>query len=395
MAGAGSTLRIAMVAPFGLKPKGSMAVRALPLARALAERGHAVKVIMPAWHTPTEPPRTWQDGAITLEYVSLGPFAGHASAPWIMRRMVSSALAWRPDIVHAFKPKAYAGLAAWALWQRRCQPGASALVVDEDDWEGRGGWEELEPYSLPLKAFFRWQERWGLTHCHAVTVASRALQTLVWSLGVRPEQVTLLPNGSTLPARDGSFGVTAPVVLLYTRFAEFAPERAAATFAQVATLVPGARLRVVGRALHAEHDAAFDRAVASAGLTGRVERLGWLEPEELPSALTGCRVAIFPFDDTLVNRCKCPVKLADLLRLGIPVVADDVGEVASYVADGETGFRVPGADVATMASRTAQLLVDNALAERMSRAAQQRYAALFDWRQLAVSAETAYVDILR
>jgi len=31
-------------------------------------------------------------------------------------------------------------------------------------------------------------------------------------------------------------------------------------------------------------------------------------------------VALYPFDDNLINRTKCPVKLTDLLYAGIPVV---------------------------------------------------------------------------
>ena len=120
-------LRIAMVGPFGLRPKGTMAVRALPLAQALAERGHAVKLIMPPWHTPNEPARIWREGAVELEYVALGPLADHASAPWTTRRLVQAARAWQPDVVHGFKPKAYAGLSMWALWQQRVRgPGAGA-----------------------------------------------------------------------------------------------------------------------------------------------------------------------------------------------------------------------------------------------------------------------------
>ncbi len=391
-------LRIAMLGPFGLRPKGTMAVRALPLAQALANRGHSVKVIMPAWHTPHEAPRTWQEGDVALEYVPLGPLPGHAAAPWIVRRMLRSALAWSPHVVHAFKPKAYAGLTAWRLWQRRHRPGAPALLVDEDDWEGRGGWEAVEAYPPAQRALFRWQERWGLTHCHGVTVASQALQTLAWSLGAPPAQVTYLPNGSTLPPLDAPPAAAPPVVLLYTRFAEFDPARPVAVLQALAERVPAVRLRVVGQALDPARDAAFDRAVAAAGLEARVERCGWAPLEELPALLAGCRLALWPFDDDLINRCKCSVKLADLLRLGLPVVADAVGEVGRYVAHGETGWLTPPGDVAAMVERAAQLLGDAALAERMGQAARRRYETLFDWNHLAITAEAAYeraLDLLQ
>ena len=41
-------MRIAFVAPFGLRAKGTTRARVLPLARELARRGHTVAVFVPA-----------------------------------------------------------------------------------------------------------------------------------------------------------------------------------------------------------------------------------------------------------------------------------------------------------------------------------------------------------
>ena len=209
-----------------------------------------------------------------------------------------------------------------------------------------------------------------------------------------PQQVLYLPNGSTLARPAQRVVPERPTVLLYTRFAEFDPARAVEVLARIAERVPGVRMRVVGAALHPEQDAALARAVAARGLEAQIERLGWLPPEELPEALAACQVALFPLDDTLINRCKCSVKLADLLHLGVPVVADRVGEASSYLSDGESGFLTPPGDVAAMAERAVRLLNDPALAERMSQAAQARYDALFDWPQLAERVEGLYAQAL-
>src|SRR5438105_4606679 len=42
-------MRIAFIAPFGLQPKGTVSARMLPLAHALAQRGHQVRIIIPPW----------------------------------------------------------------------------------------------------------------------------------------------------------------------------------------------------------------------------------------------------------------------------------------------------------------------------------------------------------
>ncbi|MER3458571.1 MAG: glycosyltransferase family 1 protein, partial [Chloroflexota bacterium] len=55
-------MRIAMIGPFGLRPKGTIAARALPLAQTLAARGHAVTLILPPWSWPEDAGRTWEEG---------------------------------------------------------------------------------------------------------------------------------------------------------------------------------------------------------------------------------------------------------------------------------------------------------------------------------------------
>ena len=49
----GPPLRIALIAPFGLRPKGTASARALPLGQALAARGHHVRLIVPPWDDPS------------------------------------------------------------------------------------------------------------------------------------------------------------------------------------------------------------------------------------------------------------------------------------------------------------------------------------------------------
>jgi hypothetical protein len=170
-------MRVAMIGPFGVKPKGTMAVRALPLAKALARRGHQVALFLPPWSYPVDAGRMWEEENVRVENVAITPRF------MIAPRLVARALGWHPDVIHCFKPKAYAGLAAWLLWQmRRVGATRARLVIDEDDWEGAGGWNEIENYTWLQRSFFAWQEQWGLKHCDAVTVASRGLETIVWSL---------------------------------------------------------------------------------------------------------------------------------------------------------------------------------------------------------------------
>jgi len=390
-------MRIAMIGPFGLHPKQTMRSRALGLARPLVARGHAVRLFMPPWETPEEAGREWAEDGVELRYVPLrGGVAG------ITRALVRETLAWRPDIVHAFKPKAYSGLAAEWLW--RFHRGGPRLVMDTDDWEGAGGWNDLAPYSPLQKRFFTRQERWGLTHAHAVTVASRTLESLVWSLGVPPGRVAYVPNGPGIPLRDVCADERAamrarlglgerPTVLIYSRLFEFDTARLAAVLAGVRAARSDVVVLLVGAGLYAADSARFREQLGAAGLLHATVDVGWTAREELPAMLGAADVGLYLMDDTLLNRTKCPVKLADMLAAGVPVVAEAVGQVTEYVRDGRTGVVVTSGDVAGLVAAAARLLENPPERGRLGAAARADARARFNWEQLAARAVQAYAAV--
>ena len=429
-------MRIAFIGPFGLEPKGTMQVRALPLARALAGRGSQVALFLPPFHGPPSvppacggealhtgsrpmdapsgpsadggealrtgsrpmdaPPVPSAGGGEALESVivenvpvSKLPLLGYVITSW---RLAQRALAWRPDVIHCFKPKAYSGLAHWLLWQRRkLTRQRFRLVLDSDDWEGWGGWNELEPYPLWQKHFFAWQERWGLTHADAVTVASRALQTIVWSLGVSPVQVFYVPNGKWQMASGERRGVRGegPTILLYTRFFEFDVRRVVALLGRVRERAPKARLLVVGKGLFGEEEQLLAEA-AAAGLEQAIEYVGWVQAEQLPNYFAAAHCAIYPFDDTLVNRTKCAVKLLDLLAAGVAVVAEAVGQNQEYIQHGRSGLLIPPGDDDAFVDAIVQVLQEPELRAALAAGAQRRIATHFQWNQLAEQVEQIY-----
>jgi glycosyltransferase involved in cell wall biosynthesis len=393
-------MNIVMIGPFGLRPKGTMAVRALPLARELVQRGHRVAIVAPPWNYPADSGSTYTDGGVQVINIKLPPrlpAVWHLAITW---RLLRAALAQNPDVVHCFKPKAYSGLAALALQLARgLRLTRVRIVVDSDDWEGRGGWNEIERYSRVQRAFFAWQEGWGLSHADAVTVASRALQTIVWSLGVAPARVAYVPNGvasgkwSAAAGNNDSAARQAarvyPTLLLYTRFFEFSVERAVRIIAGTLSAVADAHVIVVGAGLFGE-EKAFVAQIAAAGLADRVTYAGWRAPDELPAIFAGADVAIYPFDDTLINRCKCAVKLIDLLAAGVAVVADGVGQNNEYIEHQVSGILVEPGDDAAFINWVRRLLHDKDLRRSLGDKARRRMADHFTWAQLAARVEDCY-----
>ena len=387
-----------MIGPFGLKPKGTMSVRALPMAKALAARGHQVSVLLPPWSNPDDSGRSYEDDGVRVENIKLPPGIPLAFHVLVTQRLISRARKLEPDVIHCFKPKAYAGLSAYWIWRlKRLGLWRVRLVVDADDWEGAGGWNDRERYPWAQRRMFAWQEQWGLRHSDALTVASRALESIAWSLGVKPERVFYVPNGVDVGnwrLEIGDSGrspsnLQSPVILLYTRFFEFGVERVVEVFARVLRAIPEARLLVVGKGLFGEEERLLDMA-RQAGWADRVEYAGWIDPDRLPEAFARADAALYPFDDTLLNRAKCPVKLTDLLAAGVPVVADAVGQNMEYIQSNETGILVDSGDVEAMTQAVVALLLDPARARWLGRAAAHDVRARFGWDRLAESVERAY-----
>ena len=352
-----------------------------------------------------------QDAGVEIENIELPagvPGWFHASTT---RRLAQRALDFQPEVIHCFKPKAYAGLAAWWLWQlKRAGRVKARLIVDTDDWEGAGGWNDQvkrqssavsrqssaasSQYSWAQKKMFAWQEQWGLTHNDGVTVASRALQSIVWSLGVRPEHVKYVPNGvvnSESRIQNLEFRIPHSQwhILLYTRFFEFKIERVLEVLRRVVAQEPGAKLVVVGRGFNGEEEQLLLQAEAIR-LRGSIEYAGWVDVADLSAFFAQASVAIHPFDDTLINRAKCSVKLIDLLSAGVPVVADAVGQNTEYIRHNETGLLVPGGDAAAMANAVVDLLRDREKAARLGAQAARDVAERFSWDRLVESVEQVY-----
>ncbi|MBI1876837.1 MAG: glycosyltransferase family 4 protein [Chloroflexi bacterium] len=411
-------MKVVFIGPFGLQPKATMSVRALSLGQALAARGHEITMLIPPWDDPGRAGQVWEDGGVKVINVKLPPRLPLLFHILLTRTLVAEALVVKPEVIHFFKPKAYSGLAHLGLWWLRRLTGLPVrLVVDADDWEQ--AWNELGPYSAAQKRLFVWQEKWGLRHADAITAASRALEKLVTTqVEGDSARVFYLPNGccpqgmsgdrrpetgsisspspvSRLPSPDAAtvrerwrLG-DAPTILLYSRFWEFRLGRIVTLVREVAAQLPQARWLMVGQGLQGE-DKVLAVLLAEAGLAEYVRFAGWLPLGEAPAYFAAANVAVYPYDDTPINRTKCSVKLISLLQAGLPVVADAVGQNVEYIQQGLSGILTPAEDDAAMAAALVALLQDPAQQRKLGQAARQYLAENFDWAYLAQKAERAY-----
>jgi glycosyltransferase involved in cell wall biosynthesis len=236
-------------------------------------------------------------------------------------------------------------------------------------------------------------------------------------MGVSPEKVFYVPNGVSqkqeartkkqdMESAQSSVLHPASCILLYTRFFEFPVSRVLDVLLRVREQVSDVRLLVVGKGLFGEEEKLFrlaeqvsltvqDMSASSSpcppvSFSSDITYLGFIPAANLPSAFAQATVAIYPFDDTLVNRAKCAVKLCDLLVAGVPVVAEAVGQNREYVRHGETGLLVEAGDVDGFAAAVVRLLEDASLRKRLGSAAARDLRERFAWERLVETVERAY-----
>ncbi len=390
-------MKIVFLAPFGIRPKGTLIARMLPLADELQRFGHKVTIVSPPYTNPEDSGKVETLRGVKIRNIELCR-GGATAAPKLAWRMYRAAISEQPDLIHLFKPKGYGGLAAMIIAQfRRMGIRQPQLFVDMDDWEGRGGMNDLHPYSPAEKAMFQFQEEWIPLQARGVTVASRTLQAKAWGMGIPPQRVLYLPNCvEDVPPGDGQsvrecLGISSesPVLLLYTRFFEFSQEKVHFLFTEISQRVPGVRFLVVGKGRNNEEELLMAKG-GELGFASALVMGGWLEPDDIPSYLAAADVALYPFSDTLINRSKCPAKLTEILRAGVAVVADSVGQLAEYIKPGVSGVLCDPDHWQEMADRAVELLLDKTLRSGLADAGRVYLLEEFAWKVYAAKLDQFY-----
>lgn len=397
-------MNICFVAPFGLRPKGTVLARMVPLAAALQARGHHLSIVAPPYTNPEDSGRVEMVQGIELRNIVLPPGGKVLATPVMTWRMLRAVQEIEPELIHLFKPKGYGGLAAMlhialARWHTCNAP----LCVDSDDWEGSGGMNELHSYGSVEKRLYAFQEKWLSKRACGVSVASRALQQLTTEqLGVQPQRILYLPNGvQSRPEGNGRrirelLGVTEnqPVVLLYTRFFEFAQAPLHQLLQDLVKALPELKILVVGQGSQGQHELLL-KAAHERGFSHAVHSAGWVEPDTIPDWIAAAQVAIYPFDNTLTNRTKCPAKLTELMLAGLPVVAHAVGQVQEYLdVAGQELLCRPG-DWNSMRDKVLVLLQDRSRAAELGRQLREDVVKRYSWTDAATRLEQFYDDVCR
>jgi glycosyltransferase involved in cell wall biosynthesis len=401
-------MRIVMIAPFATYPKSTIRIRMLPIAKRLHKNGHNVRIVVPPYDNISQSGLAYEIDGVYIENIIFTdiPVARYFLA---LLRIVKKTIAFKPDAIYFFKPKGYSGLAAMFISVMRYLGllGKIRLILDTDDWEGYGGFCDLymkySVYPKYVLDFFNFQERWIPKRMDAITVASVALKEQMLMNHITSKKIFYVPNGASeqpyyicndadvLRLRSSLGLGHSQTILLYTRFFEYEIRQVVRIVKLVSRQLSDVKFIVVGKGDFQEEEE-LKRLLVSERLERFVIMVGWIDHKEVPKYLALADVAIYPFDDTLLNRSKCPGKLIELMQAGKPIVAHAVGQIKEYIENETSGILVQSNDDLNFSAQILRLLADDSLRKKLSDNAKVQITTRFNWDDMMGAVEQALID---
>ncbi len=378
-------MRIAFVGGFAFSPKGTIQARAYPLAAELVNLGHEVTIFLTPYDNLADSGRQWTESGVRIRNLSLG--STPMSYPRLLVDLWRELKEYRPYLIHIFKPKGFSG----AVGSYHLVKGRQAVVVDCDDWEGWGGWNEVKSYPWVIKEFIDRQERWMMRRAPALTVASRSLNRRVLEARGSESGVYYVPNGVFAETTSSIYATTSSrspaeirrevhlpegPLILYS--GHFEPAEDPMFLCRVSARVAEenrAGLVLVGDGPEQQRVRDFFAQRPAA----RVHYFPRLPHAQFLQLVHACDIAAFPYPDNQVHRSKCSARIVDYMRMGKAVITSAVGQNLEYLENSKSGLLVPPDDEDAFSAGLELLLRYPELRARLGNNARTRIQKAFSW----------------
>lgn len=188
-------------------------------------------------------------------------------------------------------------------------------------------------------------------------VPSRDMASRLVEMGVDPKQLTVVPHHVDLATWTPSTSAGRGILFA----GRLAPERGLDHVVEAAAALPSETFYVAG---DGPERAALEAKLAVRGVQN-VQLLGHVEGVQLRQLFRSVRAVLYP-TQTLET---FGLTVLEAMASGKPVIASKLGAVQDLVRDGETGFLYDANRPDQAVDAIKKLLVNDALAERMGRAA--------------------------
>lgn len=372
-------MKILLIHPHDIfSPQEPWTIRIVSIAKGLKSAGREVKLIYF--------PLNWRAGMHPCEIdgIPVIPLSRRIGPATLLRNIIKvyKISAWA-DIIHFQKCFHWASLpAAFSALLRR-----KPLHYDWDDWEEKIFIASNKKPFLPVVLFLRLLEKYIPQIADTISVSSLRLEQLCICSGVKKEKIILAPVGADLdkfnpsiPA-DGvkkKYGINGPLVLYVGQlhggqYAHLFIESAG----KVLQSFPDASFMIVGDGWRAAGLREYAQRLKQANIifTGAVSHT------EVPRYIAAADICVACFEDDDVARCKSPLKIAEYLACGKPVVASNVGEVRRMING--CGILVEAGSAQSLAEGVILLLQNNELRTKISTTARRQAEKMHNWAMTA------------
>src|SRR5438128_3587273 len=338
------------------------------LAAALQRRGHDVLLAATALEGENPPP----EGVLLGQLPNTEP----ELTAWLTARLRE----FRADVVlERYSLASGPGLTAARRGGLSFVLEVNAPLVDEA--ARHRGLTGLDRWRIREKELFRASDR--------IVAVSNAVRDHVLGAGVANERVIVVANGVdlTLFGSGRGNGVRRRWGLRGKPVVGFAgslkPWHGVRTLVlAVAGLSETVHLLVVGDG--PQHDD-VQALATTLGIGARVRLTGAIPHERMPDYLAAMDVAVAPYEPQL-GFYFSPMKVAEYLAAGLPVVASDQGDLPEII--GDAGILVPPGDEPALRAALPRLLHDNTLRRQLGSRARHRARAM-SWDAAATKVEAA------
>ncbi|MFA5146525.1 MAG: glycosyltransferase family 4 protein [Candidatus Omnitrophota bacterium] len=325
-----------------------------------------------------------------VEFVPLPRRGGPSSL--VKHGIAISRLARWADVVHFQKCFHYCAIPAVFGALANDKP----VHYDWDDWEEKIYCDMVRPPSAAVRTFLHTLETALPRIADTVSVSSQKLRRLCIGLGVEEERIFDVPVGADPESFNPTvnpdwikrkFGLKGRTALylgqlhgaqyadLFLRSAKIVLERKGEMlhFMIVGDGAGLGKLKVLAKDLDIEERVIF---------TGAVEH------DKVPAYIASADIAVAPFEDNDVTRCKSPLKIVEYLAAGRPIVASDVGDVRAMV--GDCAILTEAGSPASLAGGILKLLGDERLRTELGARARKRAEEYYNWGRAAETLLEAY-----
>jgi len=364
-------------------------IRIVNFAREFGAMGHEVKLAYCPLDSGDENHPVGLEG---VEVIRLTRKAGLVPLLSNLRKVLEAGR-WA-DLIHFQKCFHYTAIPALCAGSILNKP----LHYDWDDWEEKI-WYHSNIRSLHTTVFgnfIRLLERYIPLCVDTISVSSRHLRNICRGIGVADERIFDAPVGADLvkfnPQRGRGnvrekYGLGSKTVVLYLgqlngcQYVEMFIEAARAVCAAdpETIFLVGGQGYMMGWLVELAH---------SLGIADNVVFTGPVDHELIPEYIAASDICVASFEDNQVTVCKSPLKIAEYLASGKPIVASSVGEVPEMVNG--AGVLVRAGDPNALAEGITRLIDDPELRKELGIKARKQAQDKYNWPSSANNLIRAY-----